>query len=91
MDVNLGDAIGLAIHPITGVAYVADGGFGGTNMLYSLNLASGMLNSIGPTGISEGISGLAFATVPEPSSFAMVFVLLSITSILRLSGGWLNA
>lgn len=67
-NVNLGDGVGLAIHPITNVAYLADGGFGGTDLLYTLDLTTGFLSPIGPTGVADGIAGLAFVTVPEPSS-----------------------
>lgn len=71
MNVNLGSAAALAIHPLTGVAYVADGGdaiANPTNFLFSLNIASGSATPIGSLGIPEGLSGLSFVSIPEPSS-----------------------
>jgi hypothetical protein len=75
MNVNLGSAAGLAINPITGVAYVADGGDASgnpTNLLFTVDLATGLASSVGPTGVVGGISGLAFIAVPEPSSLFLV-------------------
>lgn len=73
MNVDLGSAVGMAFHPITGVAYVSDGGLIGasTGLLYTLDTLTGILTPIGPTGIPEGIAGLAFVSIPEPSSLAL--------------------
>jgi DNA-binding beta-propeller fold protein YncE len=58
----LGFSAGVAFHPLTGVAYVADGNFHGTNNLYTLNTSTGQLTTIGPTGLAFrfGIASLAF-------------------------------
>lgn len=76
LDVNLGSAVGMAFDPITGIAYVADNApslaSGGTNSVYSLDVATGITTLLGPTGDPNGLSGLAFVSVPEPSSFLLV-------------------
>jgi hypothetical protein len=72
MNVNLGSAAALTFSPINGTAYVADGGdASATDMLYSLDTLTGTLTPIGSTGLATGLSGLAFVSVPEPSSFAL--------------------
>jgi hypothetical protein len=82
LNVNLGPAAGLAINPLSSVAYVADGGgSGATNMLYQLNLNSGILTSIGPTAAPYGLAGLTLVSVPEPSSVVLM------TSTLLFFGG----
>jgi PEP-CTERM motif len=78
MNVNLGPAAALTLHPFTGAAYVADGGgSGATNLLYSLDLGTGILSAIGPTVVPDGLAGLSFVSVPEPSSL----LLLSIAAV----------
>lgn len=75
MNVNLGSAVGMTFDPITGAAYVADGGdASATNLLYQLDVTSGMLSAIGPTNIPTGISGLAFTPVPEPGSLCLTAI-----------------
>jgi hypothetical protein len=64
----LGAVAGMDFDPASGVLYVADGGTGGTNALYTLDPATGTLASIGPLGIASGLSGLA--VVPEPGALA---------------------
>lgn len=76
LNATLGGAVGLAFDPSTGVAYVADGGQSGTGLLYSLDVTSGILTAIGPTGIQAGMSGLAFVGIPEPSSGILMIVAL---------------
>lgn len=65
----IGGTAGMTIDPGTGTFYVADGGTGGTNLLYTLNSGTGALTPIGATGVSQGISGLAF--LPEPTTFIL--------------------
>ena len=61
----LGALAGMDFDPTTGTFYVADGGSGGTNELYTLDPVTGVLDPIGPLGIASGLSGLA---VPEPGA-----------------------
>jgi DNA-binding beta-propeller fold protein YncE len=72
LNVNLGAATGLTFDPISGTAFVADGGEDGTNTLYTLNTVIGSLNPIGTIGNQNGIAGLSFSVVPEPSSLFLV-------------------
>ena len=62
----LGYSAGLAFDPATGIAYIADGNFRGTNTLYTLNTSTGVLSAVGPTGTAFrfGISSLAFSPAP---------------------------
>jgi WD40 repeat protein len=68
----LGSTAGMDFNPADGKLYVADGGTStaGTNKLYTMNTTTGVLTTVGATGVVNGIEGLAF-TVPEPSSFAL--------------------
>lgn len=63
---SLGATAGMDFDPETGLLYVADGGPGGTNALYTLDPFAGVLSEIGNTGLPGGLSGLAF--VPEPAT-----------------------
>jgi hypothetical protein len=84
MNMNLGSTIGMAFNPTTGIAYVADGGdASATNLLFSLDVSTGLLTSIGPTGVFGGISGLAFITVPEPSSITLIVMSVALLSCQR--------
>jgi hypothetical protein len=75
MNVNLVSGVGMTFDPITGIAYVADGGQeNGARLLYTLEVLNGVLVPIGPTNIAGGISGLSFITVPEPSGLHFVAV-----------------
>jgi hypothetical protein len=68
LSLDLGFAAGMDFHPATGALYVADGGLNdGTDSLYTLNPATGALTLVGPTGLADGLAGLAFV-VPEPTS-----------------------
>ena len=71
-------AAGMDFDPATGTFYVADGGSGGTDSLYTLDPATGVLTAIGPLGIAGGLSGLA---VPEPDT-----ALLGIAACAALAG-----
>jgi len=85
LNVNLGSAVGMTIDPNSGIAFVADGG--DTNpmsFLYTLDLANGTMNTVGPTGILGGISGLTAVPIPEPSS-AVLIVLAGLIVIKPLS------
>lgn len=72
MNFDLGGSAGMAFDPNTGLGYVADGGSSGTNVLYTIETNLGQLTPIGSLGIGEGLSGLTFTSVPEPSSFMLV-------------------
>jgi hypothetical protein len=66
----LGQAAGMDFHPDTGVLYVADGAGQGTNNLYTLDTTTGVLTTIGPTGLADGLAGLEF--VPEPGTLCLL-------------------
>jgi len=61
----LGALAGMDFDPATGTLYVADGGTGGSDALFTLDPATGVLSEVGPLGLSNGLSGLA---VPEPDA-----------------------
>ena len=61
----LGALAGMDFDPATGTLYVADGGTGGADALFTLDPATGGLTEIGPLGLANGLSGLA---VPEPDA-----------------------
>lgn len=67
---SLGAVAGMAVDPATGVFYVADGDSGGTDHLYTLDPTTGLLTDIGPTGLANGLAGLAI--VPEPASAVLL-------------------
>ena len=58
---GLGVTAGMAIDPVTGIAYLATGSGGAgasTNSLYTINLSTGALTLVGPlTGASVGLFG----------------------------------
>jgi len=64
---SLGFSAGMAFDPVTGIAYVADGNFHGSNNLYTLNTVTGQLTTVGPIGTAFrfGIGGLAFDPLGE--------------------------
>lgn len=64
----LGALAGMDFDPASGTLYVADGGVGGQNALFTLDPTTGVLDEIGPLGLAEGLSGLA---VPEPDAMAL--------------------
>jgi hypothetical protein len=73
LNVDLKSEVGMVFSPLTGTAYVADGGQeSGPDLLYTLNTGTGILSAIGPLGVPGGAAGLAFISVPEPSSFFLV-------------------
>jgi DNA-binding beta-propeller fold protein YncE len=67
----LGTLAGMDFDPATGTLYVADGGSTGSDSLYTLDTATGVLTTIGPLGITSGLSGLA---VPEPDAALLAVV-----------------
>lgn len=73
MNVALGAAAGLTFDPTTGVAYLA-GGDDVTNSFYRLNVGTGQASLIGQLHITEGLAGLAFIPVPEPSALVLLIV-----------------
>ena len=65
----LGAVAGMDFDPGSGVIYVADGGTGGQDALFTLDVATGVLTTIGPLGLESGLSGLA--VVPEPGALVL--------------------
>jgi hypothetical protein len=55
---TLGGVGGMDYDPAQNRFYVADGGFGGTNVLRLLNTSGPSLTAIGPTNIPGGVAGL---------------------------------
>jgi hypothetical protein len=75
----LGRQAGMSFDPQSGVFYVATGGLAatdGTRSLYTLDVSSGALTMVGPTGLDRGLAGLTFV-VPEPTLVSPL-VLLSV-------------
>lgn len=68
---TLGALAGMDFDAATATFYVADGGSGGTDSLYTLNPATAVLTTIGPLGVAGGLSGLA---VPEPDETLLAVV-----------------
>jgi hypothetical protein len=85
LNIALGSTSGMAVDPATGVFYVADGESAGTDKLYTLNPATGVLTAIGPTGLANGLAGLTF--VPEPEA-AMLLGLAAMFAFVRKRSGW---
>ncbi len=79
LSVTLGSAAGMIMDRATGTFYVADGEDGSTNKLYTMNVHTGQLTSVGPTGLTRGLSGLTI--VPEPGA-ALLPMLGSAVSLL---------
>ena len=67
LSASLGALAGMDFDPATGTLWVADGGGGGRDALFTLDPATGVLDEIGPLGLANGLSGLA---VPEPGAIA---------------------
>lgn len=84
LNVALGSTAGMAVDPLTGVFYVADGESNGTDTLYTLNPATGVLTAVGPLGLTDGLAGLTF--VPEPE-VAVLMGLAAGLVIVRKRGG----
>jgi PEP-CTERM motif len=80
MNVRLGHVIGMTFNPANGAAYVADGGLVATNMLYGLDVITGVATAIGPLGIPGGVGGIAFVSVPEPSSLTLLGIVTMIAA-----------
>jgi DNA-binding beta-propeller fold protein YncE len=78
LSTGLGQLAGMDFDFESGAMFVADGGTGGTNTLYTLDVATGALASVGPLGIAGGLSGLA---APEPQS-----ALLGAAAVASLAG-----
>jgi hypothetical protein len=71
LNLALGSTAGMTVDPYTGVCYVADGDSDGTDKLYTLDLATGVLTQVGPTGLPDGLAGLTLPT-PEPATLALL-------------------
>lgn len=65
----LGAVAGMDFDSTSGVLYVADGGTGGQDALFTLDVETGVLTGIGALGLANGLSGLA--VVPEPGAFPL--------------------
>lgn len=74
MNADLAGGAGMTFHPLTGVAYVADGGVANTNLLYTLDASTGNLTAVGPINVPGGIAGLTFVNVPEPTSICLAIL-----------------
>jgi DNA-binding beta-propeller fold protein YncE len=70
----LGALAGMDFDPASGTLYVADGGAGGANALFTLDPATGVLSEVGPLGLANGLSGLA---VPEPGAAALTYAVVA--------------
>ncbi|MBV9407076.1 MAG: hypothetical protein JO211_17135 [Acidobacteriaceae bacterium] len=68
----LGILAGMDFDPATGRLYVADGGTGAGDDLYTLNPSNGNLTLVGSLGLTNGLAGLAFTPVPEPAAFSLL-------------------
>lgn len=90
-NVDLGALAGMAFDPFSGTGYIVDGGTGGTNSLYTLNIPTGTLTAVGSLGVANGLAGLSFTppaaatSVPDTgSTFALLAAaLLGITALHR--------
>lgn len=72
-NLDLGTGAGMAIDPISGIAYVADGGPApAANTLFTLDVLTGTLVPVGSLNTPGGISGLSFASIPEPGSVILI-------------------
>jgi DNA-binding beta-propeller fold protein YncE len=70
LSLDLGAVAGMAFDPATGTFFVADGGSGGTDSLYTLEPATGVLTLRGAT-VPGGLAGLAVNPVPEPTGLTL--------------------
>ena len=70
MNLDLGRA-GMTFSE-NGTLLIVDGGVAGTDTLYTLDPTTGILTSIGHTGLDNGLVGLAY--IPEPSTLALLLV-----------------
>jgi DNA-binding beta-propeller fold protein YncE len=67
LSIPIGETAGMAVDPLSGEIYVADGGAGSTDGVYVLDPETGELTLLGPGGVLNGYSGLTYL-VPEPSA-----------------------
>jgi len=70
LNISLGSIMGMDFDPSSGLMYVADGSTDGTDTLYTVDLSTGVLSPVGPTGLKGGLSGLAI--VPEPCTISLL-------------------
>lgn len=63
---------GVAFAP-DGTLFVVDGGPGATNDFYTFDISTGTLTNVGPTGLEQGLTSLAF--IPEPTTLTLLGVL----------------
>jgi hypothetical protein len=84
----LGDVAGFTYDSSLGQFLVADGDVSGTDSLYTLNVTTGLLTLIGPTGLAQGLAGLASDTgvgvaVPVPAAAYGGLALLGLVAYAR--------
>lgn len=66
---TLGPTAGMTFDPDTGTLYAVDGG-AGASAFYKLDPATGVVTTVGLTGVPAGFAGLAF--VPEPGTLVLL-------------------
>lgn len=87
LSVDFGFTAGMDFHPVTGELYIADGGSReGADSLYLINPSTGATTLIGPTGLPDGLAGLAFV-IPEPSCLGLALLGSVIGFANRRGGG----
>jgi hypothetical protein len=64
LNLNLGSVAGMDFDRSTGILYVCDGFQDGTDTLYTLDPATGVLSPVGSTGLADGLAGLTFLCPP---------------------------
>lgn len=76
LSVALGTVAGMDFNPVTGELFIADGDFAGTNNLYTADLSTGVLTSVGSLGLDgapTGFGGLAdIEFVPAPGAAGLL-------------------
>lgn len=76
----LGFSYDLASRPEDNTMFLADSG---TVALYTIDTATGVTTPVGPYGANENLVGLAFLTIPEPSSWIGAGVLGGVAFLIR--------
>lgn len=61
---SLGNCAAIAFDPDTHQLYLADGCDGGNDVLYAVDLVSGVLTEMGATYLTSGLSGMWFVRTP---------------------------
>jgi hypothetical protein len=61
---TLGNCAAMAFDPVTDQLYLADGCDDGNDVLYAVDLGTGVLTELGPTSLTSGLSGMWFERTP---------------------------